>query len=102
MTSDKCDMKGYLSLLILWMLNKKKLTGAEMASEIAERKGSRPSPGTIYPALKELKDKGLIKPDAGKRYALTAGGRRELEKGLTMFCTMFADFNEMKSCCKKC
>ena len=34
--------------------------GQELAKEIDKRKGAKPSPGTIYPALKELKKRKLI------------------------------------------
>ncbi len=34
--------------------------GQEIAEEIAKRKGERPSPGTIYPALKSLREMGFI------------------------------------------
>ena len=30
--------------------------GQELADEIGKRKGEKPSPGTIYPALKGLKE----------------------------------------------
>jgi DNA-binding PadR family transcriptional regulator len=33
--------------------------GQEIASELAKRRGEKPSPGTIYPALKALKDAGF-------------------------------------------
>ena len=56
-------MKGFLSYLILWNLNKKSMTGAELAKDFEERKGTKPNPGTIYPALKELKGRGLIRSD---------------------------------------
>jgi DNA-binding PadR family transcriptional regulator len=32
----------------------------EIADEIAKRKGEKPSPGTIYPALKNLREMGFI------------------------------------------
>ena len=99
MKESSCEMKGFLTLRILWMLNKKSMTGAEMAEEIARRKGSKPSPGTIYPALKELKAKGLITANKQKAYSLSKKGRTEMEHGLQMFCTEFADFSEMRSCC---
>jgi len=63
-----CKMKGFLSFLILWIVNKEKMTGAEIALELEKRKGHKPSPGTIYPVLKDLKEKGLLKIDNGKRY----------------------------------
>ncbi|HJY09623.1 MAG TPA: PadR family transcriptional regulator, partial [Nitrososphaeraceae archaeon] len=31
--------------------------------EIAKRKGEKPSPGTIYPALKNLREAGFIKEE---------------------------------------
>ena len=99
MRESSCEMKGFLTLLILWMLNKHNLTGAQLAEEIARRKGSKPSPGTIYPALKDLREKGLISANKQKVYSLTRKGRIEMEHGLQMFCTAFADFSEMRSCC---
>ena len=41
-----CNMKGFLSYLILWMLGKKEMNGAQIATELEKRKGSKPSPGT--------------------------------------------------------
>ena len=64
-------MKGFLSYLVLWILSKKSMNGSEIAKELEKRKGSKPSPGTIYPALKELKEKGLIVSDENKVYSLT-------------------------------
>jgi PadR family transcriptional regulator, regulatory protein PadR len=101
MTTCACDMKGFLSFLILWSLSKEPLTGAALAGEFAKRKGTKPSPGTIYPALKDLKEKGLIQANETKEYSLTAKGKKELNKSLEVFTTMFSDFGEMQSCCKK-
>jgi PadR family transcriptional regulator PadR len=36
------------------------MQGQEIANELAKRRGDRPSPGTIYPALKGLKDAGYL------------------------------------------
>ena len=83
------DMRGYLSFLILWSLNKKNLSGVEIALEIAQRKGTKPSPGTIYPALKELKEKKLIRSDKEKVYSLTKKGRKELISACGFFCRAF-------------
>ena len=102
MKGSTCEMKGFLSLLLLWMLYKKNRTGAELAEELAKRKGSKPSPGTIYPALKELKSKGIITANKQKVYTLTKKGKTELEHGLRMFCTAFSDFPEMRARCGKC
>ena len=89
-----CDMRGMLSFLILFLLSKKPMHGQELADEIGKRKGGKPSPGTIYPALKALKEAGLIKEKkTGKTivYALTPGGRTGLEKAKRYFCRAFMD-----------
>ena len=95
-----CDMKGFLSYLILWNLGKKEMTGSQLASELEKRKGTRPSPGTIYPALKELKEKGLIKANKKKVYSLTKKGKKELGSACNCFCRMFYDMKDMRECCK--
>ncbi len=54
------------------------MTGQQMITEIGKRKAHRPSPGTIYPALKSLKSQGLIKEKkVGKEitYSLSAEGK---------------------------
>jgi PadR family transcriptional regulator PadR len=96
-----CGMKGFLTYILLWMLGKKSMTGAELSDELEKRRGTRPSPGTIYPALKELRKKGLITADDGKVYSLTKKGQRELNSACTLFCNMFYDMKDMSSCsCK--
>lgn len=95
-----CDMRGYLTYLILWSLSKNNMTGAELAKELEKRKGSKPSPGTIYPALKDLKEKSLIKADKNKMYSLTKKGEKELQAACSFFCQIFYDMKEMKKCCE--
>ena len=75
------------------------MTGAEIADELKKRRGSKPSPGTIYPALKELKEKGMIKADNGKRYSLTKKGEKELKSACAFFHRVFYDAKEMFKCC---
>ena len=77
-----CDMRGMLSFLVLFLLSKKEMHGQEIADELERRKGSRPSPGTIYPALKGLKESGFIEEKKeGKiiTYRLTKDGERALK-----------------------
>lgn len=88
-------------MLILWLVSKKNMTGAELALELEKRKGHRPSPGTIYPVLKDLKEKGLLSVDANKRYSLTELGKQELEVSLDTFFKTFSDIDDMRSCCNK-
>ena len=91
---DGCDMRGFLSFLILFIISKKPVCGEEITQEIEKRKGCRPSPGTIYPALKQLKENELIKErKEGKTisYTLTTEGKKVLEKSKVQFCRTFKD-----------
>jgi DNA-binding PadR family transcriptional regulator len=90
----ECDMRGMLSFLILWILAQKPVHGQQIAKEIEKRKGSKPTPGTIYPALKELKRRGLITSEKRGRmtiYTITPRGRRALDWACDHLCTMFGD-----------
>ncbi|HLC47699.1 MAG TPA: PadR family transcriptional regulator [Candidatus Norongarragalinales archaeon] len=87
-----CDMRGMLSFLVLFLLSKKMMHGQELAEEIGKRKGSRPSPGTIYPALKGMHEAGLIKEKKeGKTiyYSLTLDGKRALKYAKQQFVRTF-------------
>jgi DNA-binding PadR family transcriptional regulator len=87
-----CDMRGMLSFLILFILSKKPMHGQEIAKEIAKRKGSKPSPGTIYPALKALSEAGLVDEKKGGKtitYSLTSLGLRVLKAAKMQFCQTF-------------
>jgi PadR family transcriptional regulator, regulatory protein PadR len=95
-----CEMKGYLTYLILWILGKKSMNGAEIGRELEKRRGTIPSPGTIYPALKDLKNKGLINVDENKNYTLTPEGKKELSIACKFFCNIFYDVEEMIKYCK--
>ncbi len=81
MTDDCCDMRGFLGFLILFLLSKKSMHGQEIADDIARRKGDKPSPGTIYPALKSLREAGFLNEEKeGKTitYSLTPKGKKAL------------------------
>ena len=89
-----CDIRGLLSFLILFFLSKKEMNGQEIAKEIEKRKGEKPSPGTIYPALKVLREDGLIKErKEGKtiNYLLTDEGKNVLKIAKEKFCRTFID-----------
>lgn len=90
-----CEMKGYLTYLILWIISKKTINGAQISRELEKRRGTKPSPGTIYPALKELRNNGLITIDGNKNYSLTAAGEEELKNACKSFCKIFYDVEEM-------
>ena len=75
------------------------MTGAEIALELEKRKGKKPSPGTIYPALKNMKKHNLVSIDENKSYTLTEKGEKSLENHLQAVIRTFHDIDEMKSCC---
>ena len=91
---DCCDMRGLLTFQILWELDKKEMNGQQIAERIASRRGTKPTPGTIYPALKELKESGFIKGQREGRqiiYKLTAKGVEGLEEASRYFLQAFGD-----------
>ncbi len=86
-------MRGLLGFLIIFLLSKKPMNGQEIAEEIGRRKGSKPSPGTIYPALKGLKSRGMIRESREGRaitYSLTPEGKQTLKEAKSRFCRTFA------------
>ncbi len=91
-----CEMKGYLTYLILWILSKNSMNGAQISRELEKRRGTKPSPGTIYPALKELRKNGIIKVDDDKNYSLTPAGEEELKVACKSFCDTFYDMEDMQ------
>ena len=100
-----CDMRGFLSFIVLRLISKKNMSGDELRDELAKRKGHKPSPGTIYPVLKALSENGFIQEikSAGKikRYHLTKKGSKELEIATRKFCEIFYDMEgEFGRCLK--
>ncbi len=92
-----CDMRGLLSFQILFLLSRKPMHGEEIAKEIEKRRGEKPKAGTIYPALRELSENGLIK---GKKegkiiiYSLTKEGNESFKGALRYFIRSFGDMLE--------
>lgn len=91
---EMCDMRGLLSFTILWLLSTRPMYGQEIANEIEKRRGEKPNPGTIYPALKELTSRGMITGHLEGRntvYELTPHGRTSLSKALDYFQRAFGE-----------
>ena len=87
-------MRGLLSFTILWLLTKRDMYGQELADELEKRRGTRPNPGTLYPALKELEKNGLVEScrDGKKRvYHLTEEGREGVIKACRYFCRAYGE-----------
>jgi DNA-binding PadR family transcriptional regulator len=72
--------RGDVRAAALALLAEEPRNGYQIIQEIGERSGGvwRPSPGSVYPALQQLEDEGLVQaetPEGGRRrYALTTEG----------------------------
>jgi len=89
-----CDMRGMLSFLILHLLSTRDMYGMEIATEIAKRKADKPNPGTLYPTLKQLEQRGMIESyhlEGTKLYKLTASGRDGLRQAQRFFVQAYGD-----------
>ncbi|HEV2944168.1 MAG TPA: helix-turn-helix transcriptional regulator [Solirubrobacteraceae bacterium] len=72
--------RGDIRTAALLLLNEEPRNGYEIMQEVEERSDGvwRPSPGSVYPALAQLEDEGLIRSqelDGRKLFALTDEGR---------------------------
>jgi PadR family transcriptional regulator, regulatory protein PadR len=97
---EMCDMRGMLSFTILWLLSRRSMYGQELATEIGNRRGDKPNPGTIYPALKDLAARRLIVASQKGRnsvYELTREGKATLERSMEYFERAYGDiFDELR------
>lgn len=79
--------RGDMRTAALLLLSEGPRNGYQMMQDVEERSGGvwRPSPGSVYPALQQLEDEGLIRSsetDGRKLYELTDAGRDVLaERG---------------------
>ena len=91
-------MRGFLTFTVLRLISKKSMSGDEIRDELEQRKGSRPSPGTIYPVLKSLVENGWIveigKSGKEKKYGITPKGKKEVEAATARFVSLFCDMKE--------
>jgi len=77
--------KGILRHVVIPLLNQKPMSGSELMEEIEEYTDWKPSPGSIYPLLSQLKEENVIDhyPDEDpslKRFNVTEKGRKMLEE----------------------
>ncbi len=99
-----------LKYWILWLLSRKEMTGAEIMDAIEEATLGwwRPSPGSLYPILKELTKDGyveFIEDKNRKIYRLTEKGKEMLNEfnaftpviGKPLSYTVDEVLNEMES-----
>src|ERR1039457_2582073 len=77
--------RGDIRTAALLLLNEEPRNGYQIMQEVEERSDGawRPSPGSVYPALQQLEDEGLIRSqdsDGRKLFALTDEGRANVEQ----------------------
>lgn len=77
--------RGDVRAAALLLLEEEPRNGYQLMQEIEDRSGGvwRPSPGSVYPALAQLEDEGLVRSEegAGRRaFALTDEGRKYVEE----------------------
>ena len=93
-----CEMKGFLTFIVLKLISKKNMSGEEIRKEMLKRKGSKPSPGTIYPVLKSLSKSKWIEEikhqGKEKKYKITRKGKKELDIATKKFILIFCDMRE--------
>ena len=75
--------RGDIRTAALLLLAEEPRNGYTIMQEIEERSNGvwRPSPGSVYPALAQLEDEGLIRSeesDGRKRFAITDAGREQI------------------------
>lgn len=86
------DLRGFLSFQILHELKRKRFCGDELAEIIGKKKSSKLTPGTIYPALKNLRHNKLVtfKQEGRKKfYTLTPSGKKEYLRTKKLFKKIF-------------
>jgi DNA-binding PadR family transcriptional regulator len=82
--------RGDVRTAALLLLNEGPRNGYQIMQDIEERSDGmwRPSPGSVYPALQQLEDEGLVRPietDGRKEFELTDAGREYVaERGSDM------------------
>src|SRR6266446_7142165 len=77
--------RGDIRTAALLLLAEEPRNGYQIMQEVEERSDGvwRPSPGSVYPALQQLEDEGLIRSqesDGRKLYALTDAGRERVQE----------------------
>jgi DNA-binding PadR family transcriptional regulator len=87
---------------VLSILRKEPKNGAEIMDQVEQMSlGWRPSPGSVYPLLEELRTEGLIRQREDGRYELTSQGRDSMSGPWDFFAsqspTLEGIVNELRS-----
>lgn len=106
MNKDKADLlQGTLDMLILKALQLEPMHGFGLSQRLKQMSSDvfQVEMGSLYPALCRLEKQGLIKGEWGvsdsnrkaRYYAMTAAGRRQLEKEKTQWELLSSTINAM-------
>ena len=76
--------RGEVRTALLLLIAEQPRNGYQLMQEIEQRSGGswRPSPGSVYPALSQLEDEGLIRTvqgESGRAFEITDAGREQAE-----------------------
>src|SRR4051812_34855464 len=88
--------RGDVRAALLVLLADEPRNGYGLMQEIEERSEGewRPSPGSVYPALSQLEDEGLVRAEqegSGRRFTLTDEGRAYVEEHRSQLGEPWAD-----------
>ena len=77
--------RGDVRTALLLLLAEGPRNGYQLMQTLEERTGGRwrPSPGSVYPALAQLEDEGLVRSiegESGRTFEITDAGRQEVAK----------------------
>ena len=91
--------RGDIRAALLLLLAEEPRNGYGLMQEIEQRSQGvwRPSPGSVYPALAQLEDEGLVRSverDGRKEFELTDEGRAHVEEHRERYGTPWADAAE--------
>ncbi len=99
-TLDKQFFLGFIKVHILYHASRDAVFGAEIADELG-RHGYKLSPGTLYPLLHALEERGYLRAreervgrTARRLYRATASGRRALAQAKEKVRELFGELLE--------
>ena len=86
--------RGQLKVAVMKILVKSPQSGYSLMSHLGKLTGKKPSAGSLYPILDELKKNGFVKSVPKKRkiiYSLTASGKMHFSKQIKLNEQLFSD-----------
>ena len=73
---------GMLNYWIMKNVSESPLNGSDIMKEMSRKSNGhwRPSPGSVYPALFHMEEKGFVKKESDGKYSITDSGKAEMKK----------------------